>query len=291
MAAAPSKDPAGMTRWVVTGAGGMLGHDLVTVLGDHAVGLTHEDVDIRDLDSVRRSVNDGDVVINAAAWTDVDGAESSEGLAYEVNALGASNLAVACSEVGARLVQVSTDYVFAGDATDPYAEDALVDPQTAYGRTKAAGEAAVLEVHRDKSWVVRTAWLYGTNGRNFVSTMRRLEGERTTVEVVDDQHGQPTWSRDLAHQIVAMVTAEATPGIYHATAAGATTWYELARAVFELIGADPNRVHPTATDLLSRPARRPAYSVLGHDGWARTRVPAMRPWREALSEALQQGRL
>ena len=289
VAAACEGDAVAMTRWVVTGAGGMLGHDLVAQLDGAVLGLTREQLDITRLDAVRQVVQSGDVVINAASWTDVDGAESSEAAAYEVNAGGARNLAIACRESGARMVQVSTDYVFSGDATGPYSEDARVDPRTAYGRTKAAGEAAVHEELPGRAWVVRTAWLYGAHGPNFVSTMRRLESERPTVEVVNDQRGQPTWSRDLARQISLMVSSAAPPGIYHATASGETTWYELARSVFRLIGADPNRVIPTTTDHFPRPARRPAFSVLGHGAWVAAGLAVMRPWDAALLEAVAQG--
>ena len=289
VAAACEADAVAMTRWVVTGAGGMLGHDLVAQLEGAVLGLTREQLDITRLDAVRQVVQPGDVVINAASWTDVDGAESSEAAAYEVNAGGARNLAIACRESGARMVQVSTDYVFSGDATSPYSEDARVDPRTAYGRTKAAGEAAVHEELPGQAWVVRTAWLYGAHGPNFVSTMRRLESERPTVEVVNDQRGQPTWSRDLARQISLMVSSAAPPGIYHATASGETTWYELARSVFRLIGADPNRVIPTTTDHFPRPARRPAFSVLGHGAWVAAGLAVMRPWDAALLEAVAQG--
>ena len=226
-----------------------------------------------------------DVVVNCAAWTAVDDAEASEEQALAVNAAGAANLAAACAGVGARLVQISTDYVFAGDAGRPYAEDDVPAPRTAYGRTKLAGERAVLDRLPGSGFVVRTAWLYGAHGPSFVGTMIKLEDQRPTVDVVDDQHGQPTWTVDVARQIVALVHSTAAPGIYHATSGGQTTWFGLAREIFALLGADPARVRPIPSSALSRPAPRPAYSVLGHSAWAGPRVPPIGQWRTALRRA------
>ena len=191
----------------------------------------------------------------------------------------------AAADAGARFVQVSTDYVFHGDATSPYAEDAPLDPLGAYGRTKAAGERLAREAH-PAPHIVRTAWLYGANGANFVTTMLRLARERETVMVVDDQRGQPTWSRDLACAIVALLDADAAPGVYHGTSTGETSWYGLARAVFAEAGLDPERVRPTDTASFPRPAPRPAYSVLGHGAWSAAGLTPIRDWRDALHEAL-----
>jgi dTDP-4-dehydrorhamnose reductase len=282
-----------MTAWVVTGAGGMLGTELVHLLrertgaltGDSVRALTRAELDITDAESVSAAVRGADVVVNAAAWTDVDGAESAEEAAFAVNATGPALLAAACATSGARLVHVSTDYVFSGDAAEPYAEDAPVAPRSAYGRSKAAGEQAVRAVHPG-SWIVRTAWLYGAHGPNFVRTMLRLQAERESLDVVDDQRGQPTWARDVAQQIVDLVVADAPPATYHATSSGDTTWFGLTREIFTGVGADPARVHPTTTDRLPRPAPRPAYSVLGHAGWQRAGLVPIRDWRDALSEAL-----
>ncbi len=270
----------------MTGAGGMLGTDLVSALADRPVtALTRADLDITDADAVRAAVDGHDIVVNAAAWTAVDDAETHEPAAFAVNAVGADRLARACAATGARLVQVSTDYVFAGDFAVPYPETADTAPGSAYGRTKLAGEWAVRAALPDRSWIVRTAWLYGAAGANFVATMRRLEAERETVSVVDDQTGQPTWTADLAAQIVAMVDADAPAGTYHGTASGSTTWHGLARLVFELAGADPARVLPTTTAAFPRPAPRPAWSVLGHDGWRAAGIAPMRGWDDALRAA------
>lgn len=275
-----------MTRWLVTGAGGMLGRDVLEVLsGDDVTGLTRAELDITDAAAVSAAVSGVDVVVNAAAWTDVDGAEAAEEAATRTNGLGPRVLAEACRAAGARLVQVSTDYVFDGQASTPYAEDAPLAPRSAYGRSKAAGERAVRDVLPDAAYVVRTAWLYGEHGGSFVRTMTRLEAEKETLDVVDDQRGQPTWSLDVARQIAALVRAEAPGGTYHATSSGETTWCGLARAVFEELGADPSRVRPTTTDRFPRPAPRPAYSVLGHDAWRRVGLESIGDWRARLAQA------
>lgn len=271
-------------RWLVTGAGGMLGTDLMNALaGEDAVGFGR-DLDVRDgvatAAAVRRLAPD--VVVNCAAWTDVDGAEAHEEEALAVNGHAVESLARTCAGHGVRLVHVSTDYVFDGSARRPHAEGDPGSPINAYGRTKLAGERAAL---RHGQTVVRTAWLYGAHGRNFVATMARLAAERETVSVVADQEGQPTWAGDVAARIVQMVRRGTPPGVYHATNAGRTTWYGLAREVFTLLGADPGRVAPTKARALARPAARPANSVLGHAGWARAGLPPLRDWREALRAA------
>lgn len=268
----------------------MLGTDLVAVLraaGHEVVPLGRARLDVRDPVAVRQAVRElrPGVVVNCAAWTAVDDAETHEEEARAVNGDAVAVLAEACGEAGARLVQPSTDYVFAGTGRLPYAEDAPTAPVNAYGRTKLAGERAVVETLPDAGYVVRTAWLYGAAGPNFVSTMIRLAAERETVDVVDDQHGQPTWTVDLARRIVAMIEADAPPGIYHGTSSGSVSWHGLAREVFTLLGADPGRVRPVPSAAFPRPARRPAFSVLGHDGWARAGLAPLRHWRDALRAA------
>ena len=275
----------------------MLGQDLLAVLhgtGAHKVtARTRAELDITDPVAVASVVAGHDVVINAAAWTDVDSAETREREATAVNGAGVANLAGDCARAGARLVHVSTDYVFAGDATTPYAEDSPTDPINAYGRSKLAGEVAVRRLAPETGYVVRTAWLYGAHGPNFVKTMLRLAGERDHLDVVDDQRGQPTWSYALARQLVALADAalagRAAPGVYHGTAAGETTWYGLARAALEERGLDPDRVRPTTSARFVRPARRPSYSVLGHERWAAAGIDAQPQWRASLSEALRNG--
>jgi dTDP-4-dehydrorhamnose reductase len=281
---------------LVTGAGGMLGHDLVDVLSnDSGVKLTaatRTQLDVTDPDAVGAAVADADVVVNAAAWTDVDGAETDPAAAVRINGGAVATLAEACAEHGAVLLHVSTDYVFPGNADSPYGEDHPTDPINAYGRGKLVGERAVLHLLPDTGYVVRTAWLYGAHGRNFVTTMLDLATKRDTVNVVDDQRGQPTWSRALAERLVALgqraLAGAAPAGVYHGTAAGETTWFGLAREVFALAGLDPDRVHPVTSAEFVRLARRPAYSVLGHDRWRVAGLPPMADWREALREAVGQ---
>ena len=282
-------------RVLVTGGNGQLGSALVDLLSartaDVALGIDLPDIDITAPDSVREVFAQfaPDVVINCAAWTAVDAAEDHEADALKVNGDGPRVLAEACKAAGAWLVQISTDYVFAGDANTPYAEDARPDPKTAYGRTKLAGEIAVQEVLPGAHYLVRTAWLYGLQGNNFVKTMLELESVRDNVSVVDDQRGQPTYAGDLAEQILLLLDARPPAGIFHATNAGATTWFELTRAIFENIGADPQRVLATDSASFVRPAPRPAYSVLGQDKWQSVGLTPMREWRAALTAAFADG--
>jgi dTDP-4-dehydrorhamnose reductase len=282
-------------RVLVTGGNGQLGSALVDLLStrtaDVVLGIDLPDIDITDPGSVREVFTQfaPDVVINCAAWTAVDAAEEKEADALKVNGEGPRVLAEACKDVGAWLVQISTDYVFAGDANAPYAEDARPDPRTAYGRTKLAGEIAVQEVLPAAHYLVRTAWLYGLQGNNFVKTMLELESVRDNVSVVDDQNGQPTYAGDLAEQILLLLDARPPAGIFHATNAGATTWFEFTRAIFEGVGADPRRVLATDSASFVRPAPRPAYSVLGQDKWESVGLTPMREWRAALTAAFADG--
>ncbi|MBS1692432.1 MAG: dTDP-4-dehydrorhamnose reductase [Actinobacteria bacterium] len=277
-----------MASWLVTGAAGMLGVDLVTVLrdrGESVTGCTHRDLDITDRNAVESRVDGHDVVANLAAWTAVDDAEQNETSATLVNGTGPTLLARACRRTGARMIQLSTDYVFSGQAPEPYPEDGATDPVNAYGRSKRAGEVGVRATLPESGYVVRTAWLYGAHGPNFVSTMARLAKQRPTLDVVDDQFGQPTWTVDVARQLVTLIHTRAPAGIYHATSTGQTTWYGLARAVFEELDLDPARVRPTDSASFVRPARRPAYSVLGHAAHRRVGLDPIRNWREALGAA------
>ena len=279
-----------MNRYLIAGAAGMLGRDLQSVLaGREVTALSRADLDVTDLTAVRAAAAGHDVIINASAYTKVDDAETNEDAAYAVNALGAQNLAIAAAEVGAKLVQVSTDYVFNGAGTTPYPESTPREPVSAYGRTKGEGERLAQEAHPTGTYIVRTAWLYGQHGSNFATTMLRLAASHPEVTVITDQVGQPTWSMDLARQIVALVDADAPAGIYHGTNSGQASWFDFARAVFAEAGLDPERVKPTDSSNFVRPAPRPAYSVLGHDAWAAAGLSPMRPWQDALSAAAQQG--
>jgi dTDP-4-dehydrorhamnose reductase len=276
-------------RWLVTGAGGMLGRSLVAALGVHpgakVTALRRDTLDITDGAALWRHVPGHDVVINTAAYTDVDGAESDEAWATAVNGHSIARLAEACGP--AVFVQVSTDYVFDGAAVAPYPEDAPTAPINAYGRSKLVGERAV----PGTGYVVRTGWLYAEHGRNFVRTMLSLAAQRQTVSVVDDQYGQPTSATAVAAQLVALAEAaldgRAPGGIYHGTAAGSTTWHGLVAALYEEAGLDPARVLPTGTAAFPRRATRPAYSVLGHDRWAAAGIAPQPHWREQLRTELR----
>ncbi|MEV5575718.1 dTDP-4-dehydrorhamnose reductase [Spirillospora sp. NPDC052269] len=272
-------------KWLVTGARGMLGTDLVARLaaeGADVVALDRASLDISHPYAVKEAVaaHRPDVVVNCAAWTDVDAAEEDDRV-FNVNSTAVGLLAEACEATGARLVQISSDYVFPGH--EPSDEDDETAPINEYGFSKMWGEEAARK--HESTYVVRTAWLYGAHGGNFVATMARLAAEREFVDVVDDQIGQPTWTGDLADQIVRLAASGAPYGNYHGTNAGETTWYGLAREVFTLLGHDPERVRPTTTDRFPRPARRPMNSVLGHGAWARAGLEPMRDWREALHAA------
>jgi dTDP-4-dehydrorhamnose reductase len=279
-----------MSGWLVTGAAGMLGRDLTALLagkGEQVTALGRSDLDITDSGSVAAALKTQlpSVVVNCAAWTAVDDAEASEAAALRLNGDGPANLAAACSAIGAILVQPSTDYVFDGHATSPYAEDAPTAPRSAYGRTKLAGERAVLQALPDSGYVLRTAWLYGEHGNSFVRTMIRLARKGNPVDVVIDQAGQPTWTGDLAAQILELVAARAPAGIYHGTSSGETTWFGLAQEIFDLQGAGRDLVRPTTSEAYQRPAPRPAYSVLGHDAWRKAGLAPIGHWRGCLHRA------
>lgn len=286
-------------RWVVVGAGGLLGREMTGFLGergDDVVALPRRALDITDAGACAAVIRRGDVVVNAAAWTAADDAELDEDRAFTANAYGPAVLARTCAAAGARLVHVSTDYVFHeapggphDAAPTPYAEDDLPRPRSAYGRTKAAGEWAVQALCPDHL-IVRTAWLYGRYGACFpLSIVRRLR-EHGEVRVVDDQFGQPTWTRDVARLVVELVLAAAPSGTYHATAAGWTSWHAFARAVAAADGADPALVRPATTAGIGRRAPRPAFSALGHDAVHRVAaagadVAPIGPWQERWSYA------
>jgi dTDP-4-dehydrorhamnose reductase len=228
-----------------------------------------------------------DIVVNCAAWTDVDGAEGNEVLANKVNSAGAKNVAFNAKKQGAKLIHISTDYVFSGQGKTPWEVSDPIDPQNAYGRTKAEGEIQVLRTYPENSLIVRTAWLYSPWGRNFAKAIvNRALNDEGEVRVVCDQVGQPTSARDLAKQIIKLGLTNSTTGVYHGTNAGEATWFEFAREIFTLAGADLKRVSPISSLEYPRSATRPTYSVLSHDGWMNTLLPPMRDWRIALSDEM-----
>ncbi|MEU6622782.1 dTDP-4-dehydrorhamnose reductase [Streptomyces litmocidini] len=278
-------------RWLVTGAGGLLGHEVTKALaaeGADATGLDRRALDITDPGAVSEAFDRlrPDLLVNCAAYTAVEAAETDEERALRVNGDGPRHLAALCARHGTRLLHLSTDYVFSGDARSPYAEDHPTAPRNAYGRSKRAGERAVLGLLPERGVVVRTAWLHGAHGSSFVRAMTERARAGGPVDVVADQVGQPTWAADVARLLLALGHAPGARGIFHATNAGRATWYELAREVFRLVGADPDRVRPVPGTVFGGRAPRPAYTVLGHARWREAGIPAPRPWREALAEAL-----
>ena len=266
----------------------MLGRDVVAAArraGHDVSALARPELDVTDAAATRRAVAEAApaAVINCAAWTDVDGAEGDEAAATAINGAGAGNVAAAAAAAGALVVHVSTDYVFDGTATEPYAEDAAVAPASAYGRSKLAGERAVAE-SAPRSAIVRSSWLFGAGGKNYVDTMLRLAGERDEVTVVDDQLGCPTFTGHLATALVEVAERGLT-GVLHVAGAGHCTWYDLAVAAFEERGVSCT-VHRGSTADLGRPAPRPAYSVLRS---TRADAPVLPDWREGLKAHLQAG--
>jgi dTDP-4-dehydrorhamnose reductase len=282
-------------RWLITGARGQLGSDLQKVLAADSVdpaeilALGSAELDITDRAAVSAAFADirPDVVINTAAYTAVDNAETDEDRAYAVNATGPALLAAEAARDEAKLIQVSTDYVFPGDGTDPYEIDAATGPRTAYGRTKLAGEQAVRVLAPNLGYVVRTAWVFSLHHRNFVTIMTERARTDEVVDVVQDQRGSPTWSEDLARGLVELARSDTPAGILHCTNAGDTTWFDLATAVFIECGADPAQVRSTTSDRVLRPARRPAYSALSDRAWRAAGLTPLQDWRAALHQAFR----
>ncbi|MFM9034007.1 MAG: dTDP-4-dehydrorhamnose reductase [Mycobacterium sp.] len=274
---------------VITGAGGQVGRALTggaAGRGYDVVALTHRDLDITEPEQVRRHVGAGDVVVNCAAFTDVDAAESDPRAAHAINAAGPGIIARACAAAGARLVHISTDYVFAGDLRRPYEISDPCGPLSVYGRSKLDGELAV-HAELPGAHVVRTSWVYtGGSGTDFVAAMRRLAGTDRTVDMVADQTGSPTYARDLVAALLEVAGGTIRAPLLHVANAGAASRFEQARAVFELLGADPQRIRPVGTDAVARPARRPVYSALSMAESVRAGLTALRPWRDALAAAL-----
>ncbi len=280
-------------RIVITGAAGQLGTRLTADAageGRDVLALTSAQWDITDAAAAEQIVVNGDVVINCAAYTNVDGAESDEPAAYAVNTAGPANIARACARAGAQMVHISTDYVFSGDFTGsaprPYEPGDEPSPLSVYGRTKLAGELAVLAT-LPQAVVVRTAWVYtGGSGGDFVATMRRLAAGDSTVTVVDDQTGSPTYLADLSAALLQVADGRVRGRMLHIANDGAVTRHQQASAVFELVGADPQRVRPVSSETQRRPARRPPYSALSSRQSVQAGLTPLRPWRDALAVAL-----
>jgi dTDP-4-dehydrorhamnose reductase len=281
-------------RIVITGAGGQVGSLLATEAarqGRVVLALTSSQWDITDPQVADQIVQSGDVVINCAAYTNVDGAEGDEERAYAVNAAGPEHIAQVCARAGARMIHISTDYVFSGDfggsAPHPYEIDDDTAPLGVYGRSKLAGEQAVLAM-LPEAVVVRTAWVYtGGTGKDFVATMRRLAAGDRVIEVVDDQTGSPTYVPDLVVALLQVVDGQVHASLVHAANGGAVSRFGQARAVFEGVGADPERVVPVSSAHNPRPAPRPSYSALSSRQSEQAGLSPLRSWQDALSAALR----
>ena len=270
---------------LITGSNGMLGHDLIEVLKDkHELLLTtSKTLDITDGDSVMDFIvkSNPDIVINSAAYTDVDGCESNPDLAYNVNGEGVKNLALACREVDCPLVHISTDYVFNGQNDRPWVEDDEIGPISIYGKSKLKGEEHIKEI-LEKYFIVRTAWLYGVNGRNFPRTMLELAQKHSEITVVYDEVGTPTYTPDLAKGISKLIETDYY-GTYHLTNSGNCSWCEFARYIFEVADVDVNVIPVTASEF-ARPAPRPSYSVLENRNWVENGFEPLRNYKEAIKE-------
>jgi dTDP-4-dehydrorhamnose reductase len=279
--------------WLVVGASGQLGRCMTELLEGKStsyVAMGHHQLDITDAVAVEIIFKDlkPTIVLNAAAWTAVDDAEEHEAEALSVNAHGPANLALSSSSIGARLIHISTDYVFDGQANTPYTVNSPTEPINAYGRTKLAGEEAVLESVERNNCVVRTAWLYSEHGKNFAKTMtvRALRGE--PVRVVNDQLGQPTSAHDLGQLIWSISQLEKMPSTVHGTNAGQATWFQFAQEIYSQLGADPALVSPVDTSAFPTVAKRPAYSVLDHADFASWGLKPLQNWQDGLADSITQ---
>jgi len=277
-------------RWLVVGANGMLGQDFSEVLkNQNLIRLNKSDCNIINFEEVSSKILDVDIVVNCAAYTAVDDAETNQEKAFEVNAIGPKNLAIRCNQIEAKLVHFSTDYVFSGNSTKPYKEYDATNPKSIYGKSKLAGELEVQENIPQANYIIRTAWLYGKHGKHFGKTILNLAKSQEHLDVVNDQIGQPTWTKDLAKKTVELITKSAPCGIYHGTSQGQVSWFEYAQTIFELAGLQKDRIKPVSSEKFRRPAPRPSYSVLGHEAFAAAQISPIRDWKEALRESFDLG--
>lgn len=275
-------------RILVTGASGMLGHALIPVLEEEheVVGVNRTECDLSEEGSVRKIFlrQKPDVVVHLAAFTDVDGCELDPAKAKAWNELATLNVAKAAKDIEAALLYVSTDYVFDGQASSPYCEDAPTNPLSVYGRTKLIGEKYVREMV-ERSFIVRTSWLYGAGGKNFVSTILGIAQGKPELRVVDDQRGSPTYTRHLAEKLAELVMTREY-GVFHVTASGDCTWFEFARKILDLYGLQQTPVFPISTPECNRPAPRPAYSVLANQRLSSSGMGLLPHWEEGLESYL-----
>jgi dTDP-4-dehydrorhamnose reductase len=274
---------------VVTGAGGMLGRDLVEILSQRhqVIGLSHAELEILDAEETKKTISEPkpDLVIHAAAYTDVDGCEENPDKAYSVNTIGTQNVALACQKAEAVLLYISTDFVFDGTKGEPYLEWDKPEPINVYGKSKYAGERVVAHL-LNRYYIVRTAWLYGEHGGNFPITILKKAKEKGSLEVVSDQVGSPTFTYDVVRGIERLIETDSF-GIYHMVNRGECSWYDFARKVLDLAGYQDFKIKPITSEQLSRPAKRPSYSVLRNFSLEKVVGVVMRSWEEAIGEFMQ----
>lgn len=278
---------------LITGADGQLGRSLQEVLKVNEMNflaLSRKTLDILDLSKSREIISNygADVIINAAAYTNVEQAELDPSLAFDVNRDGARNIAIISRELNSRLIHISTDYVFSGKRDLPWKVDSNANPLSIYGKSKLAGEISVREEWPEKSFIVRTAWLYSEYGNNFYKTILRLASkEKDEIKVVNNQIGQPTNAIDLANFILSTLTVDIPSGYYHATNSGSTTWYDFACLIFELSDDDPSRIEPVRSENYMTKAPRPEYSVLDNSTWENFGIKPLGPWQKSAANAFQ----
>jgi len=278
--------------WLVVGANGQLGRCMTELLEEQSityVAMGHHQLDITDSALIRNVLEEykPTIVLNAAAWTAVDDAEEHEEDALMVNGQGPMNLASSSSLIGARMIHISTDYVFNGQAKTPYTVNSLTEPLNAYGRTKLAGEKAVLEAANNNNCVVRTAWLYSEHGKNFAKTMTIRAMREEPVRVVNDQLGQPTSAHDVAQLIFEISQLEKMPSIVHGTNAGQATWFQFAQEIYSQLGADVALVSSVDTSAFPTVAKRPAYSVLDHADFASRGLKPLQNWKDGITDSIE----
>jgi dTDP-4-dehydrorhamnose reductase len=282
---------ANSARWLITGGGGQLARELLAILDERGAvfkSYSSEELDIRDQLAVHNTIEvfAPTFILNCAAWTNVDLAEKNEQSAFDVNARGVKNLAIAANSIGAHLTHYSTDYVFDGLKRTPYEVGDIKDPKTAYGRSKSAGEDFLMSLYPEKSLIIRTAWLYSEFGSNFLKTILNLEKTQKNIYVVSDQIGQPTSAADLALFTLDLLERDSLTGLHHGTNSGETSWFGFAQEIFKIVGADVDRVVPVPTEMHDGRTSRPNYSVLSLNSWEELGITPMRRWNVALEDII-----
>jgi len=280
-----------MSRILILGGSGILGSEVLNQLQVRNIDYVSpksSDLDIRDRGSLESFIGDfkPNWIINCAAWTNVDGAEDSFDSALELNSVAVKNIAEVAKKYECPMIHISTDYVFDGASSNPYSETAPVNPVNRYGQSKLQGETTLLSAYPEGSYVIRTSWLYGTKGKNFVKTMAKKALNGENARVVDDQEGSPTSARDLAIGIIQLIESQPVPGIYHYSNTGSCSWFELAQAIYEKVGADSNLVEPIPSASLDLNAKRPRYSLLSKEKWNSAGISEIPDWESSLETLL-----